>query len=134
MAKSYKRTCIVCRKDYNYCMHCDEFSHLPKWMMLFHDANCREIFNTISAYENTEISKETAKARLTACDFSRKANYSKAFSKKVDDILKIEKNPFEKVETVEADNEIKHKRASRIKRDTVENIENIEHADCEEIE
>lgn len=142
MARSYKRTCLVCQQEYEYCMHCDKFAKLPKWMMLFHDDNCREIFNTMSAYENAEISKDEAKARLNACDFTRKPFYSKTFSKKIDSILNTKAKKAivdEAVVSNTTENVIEDtpKKAARAKKDVVVaepfDVKNIDTKDCEEI-
>ena len=112
MAKKNNKVCICCSKEYSYCNRCKDFILYPTWMNIFHDKNCREIFNTASAYLACEITKEEAKARFDACDLS---NINSLKSKIVETI-----NEVCKVEDEEKVNDITEEKAEDIVENTQE--------------
>ena len=82
------RTCIVCGKSYKYCSNCAEYSNLEIWHNIFHDANCKEIYNAVSMYG--KVSKEETKARLDKCNLSNKSNFHKNIVKVIDEIYAVQ--------------------------------------------
>lgn len=92
------RTCIVCKIAYKYCNNCPEFSNLDPWHAIFHDSNCRSIFNTAFDFDNGKISKDEAFARFNQCDLSNKENFSDSIKKSINKAFtkKKEKNVKEK--------------------------------------
>ena len=46
-----KRTCLLCQAQYKYCPYCAEDADKPKWMLLFHDENCANIFDALQRHE-----------------------------------------------------------------------------------
>lgn len=101
MAKKNNRKCICCSEEYRYCSRCEEHLIYPTWMSIFHNENCKNIFNTASAYLAGEITKDEAKTRFNACDMSYKKNLKSEIVKAIDEVLKTEvkKNIEIKVET-----------------------------------
>ena len=56
------KTCICCGKKYTFCPSCSEFDKYPRWMNIYHDENCREIFMVTSDFIAGDIVKDEAKA------------------------------------------------------------------------
>lgn len=96
MAK-LNRTCIVCGRKYEYCSSCKDQAMLEPWHSIFHDNNCREIFNAVSMYGKD--SNEDIKARLDKCDLSDKDNLHKNIVKVINELYSSKKN----IEVVEED-------------------------------
>lgn len=61
------RKCILCQKTYEYC-NCDKYKDYPKWYVMFHDANCHEIWYVLSDFESGLITREEALERMKAFD------------------------------------------------------------------
>lgn len=46
------RKCMVCGKEYEFCSGCRK-KNQPSWLTIYHDENCRNIWNAITAvYDN----------------------------------------------------------------------------------
>lgn len=90
MADKKNRTCIVCSEKYRYCPSCAEFAHLEPWHSIFHDDNCREIFNAVSAYLGKEKTKEETKIRLDKCNLSNKASFKKSILDAIEEVYTSE--------------------------------------------
>ena len=80
------KTCICCGKKYTYCPSCSEFDKYPKWMNIYHDENCREIFMVTSDFIAGDIVKDEAKARLDKCDLSKMSTFHATIQKAINDI------------------------------------------------
>lgn len=85
------RTCIVCGQSYKYCPNCAEFSNLEIWHNIFHDANCKEIYNAASMYG--KVPTEETKKRLDKCDLSNKSNFHKNIVKVIDELYAVKEEP-----------------------------------------
>ncbi|MEG0899818.1 MAG: hypothetical protein RSF40_08945 [Oscillospiraceae bacterium] len=98
MAKQ-NRTCHVCGERYYYCSStsCGESFDKPTWMVLFHDENCKNIWDAISDHFYKKISDEEAIDRLNKCDLSQRCNFnfSSDINKDLDDILSKQKSILE---------------------------------------
>lgn len=90
MSKRSNKICHTCSTKYNFCTGCAEYDHLPRWMALFHNDNCRNIFNIISSYNVGHVSKEDALCQLKDCDLSYKNNIKENIIRKIDEIFEIE--------------------------------------------
>ena len=64
MAK--ERTCMMCGRHYQFCRHCKEYEHEPRWKYLYHDEKCKAIGDLWYAYRGNEISKSEAKKAMSA--------------------------------------------------------------------
>ena len=84
------RTCICCGTKYTYCSGCSEYDHLPRWMSIYHDANCREIFTILMDYEIKEITKEQAVERLHKCNLSKRKTFNEKIRNEIEALLKVE--------------------------------------------
>lgn len=76
MLKGKKKTCVVCGKEYDYCNHCKSQSHLPTWMSLYDNENCRTIMNICTEFMAGNVSKTDAKKVLDTCDLKNKNSFS----------------------------------------------------------
>ena len=90
MTRKNNKTCICCQTKYTFCPNCSDFDHLPRWMTIFHDANCREIFNTLMYYNSNDITEEEAKTILDKCDLSKKETFAKKIKEDIDKIYRCE--------------------------------------------
>lgn len=61
------RVCKTCGKKYFYCSNCDKSINDPQWKLMWHDENCKNIFEIVSAYVQRQISKDVAKKKLERC-------------------------------------------------------------------
>ena len=86
--RKINRTCIVCGHKYSYCPSCMEDAYKPKWMTIFHDENCKNIFNATSDYLANDITKEKAKELLDKCDLSNKTSLHHTIVEALDAIYK----------------------------------------------
>ncbi len=106
MKKDYLRACICCGKEYEYCPRCGKYDQYPRWMVNFHDSNCREIFQTTIEYMSHNITDDQTRARLDKCDLSNKASFQDVVREMIDKLYppKVEIMPEPEVaveETVE---------------------------------
>lgn len=67
MAKTNK-TCAVCGEQYFYCNNCNTAE--PSWKNMFHDENCKKIFETVNKLYFKHISEDEAVEILNSCDLS----------------------------------------------------------------
>ena len=72
MTKKNNRKCICCSTEYRYCNTCNEDKLKPMWLSIYHNENCKDIFNTASDYLAGAITKEEARQKFNACDLSYK--------------------------------------------------------------
>jgi hypothetical protein len=70
MAKKNNRTCIVCGENYTFCPTCADTNNLKMWKNIYHNENCKDIFNTSSDYLSGAITKEEARKKFDSCDLS----------------------------------------------------------------
>ena len=86
MMKKNNKTCICCQKKYTFCLNCSDFDHLPRWMAIYHDENCKKISDVVSNYNFNHITKEQAREILDQCDLSNKENFNKMVKETIDEI------------------------------------------------
>ena len=72
MARNNNRKCICCSTEYRYCNTCSEDRTKPVWYTIYHNENCKDIFNTASDYLAGAITKEEARQKFDTCDLSYK--------------------------------------------------------------
>ena len=67
---SNNKTCKVCGKRYYYCFNqtCNEKQ--PSYMALFHNENCKTIFETLNKVYFKQITEKKAIKTLKKCDLS----------------------------------------------------------------
>lgn len=94
----HERTCIICGKHYSYCPNCERYNDMPRWMYLFDDEECKNIYLVINDYRTGAITKDEAMTMLYPYDVSKvKGN----FKKYIDEIFDVEDTTFQ----VESDEE-----------------------------
>lgn len=88
MAESTKniRTCRFCGKQYRYC-NCEEYAHLPKFMLAFCGQNCNDLDVILSHYGAGLIDAETAYEQLKDKDVSRIEFWGESFRNVYHDIM-----------------------------------------------
>lgn len=101
MYKKNNKTCYTCGKVYTYCPSCSEFSHLPKWMNMWHDENCMNIWNIVCDHETKLISTAEAASRLVECNLSIEIK-NDTLKKQIDNIMEITnaEKTVEKLESI----------------------------------
>ena len=86
------RKCIVCSAEYEYCNRCREHASRPAWMSIYHEENCKNIMDIVSAYAAGYINKTVAKKRLSACSLKNKKNFKESMVKLIDEIYSSKKS------------------------------------------
>lgn len=104
MAKKNNRKCICCSVEYRYCNTCSEDKMKPIWYTIYHNENCKDIFNIASDYLAGAITKEEARYKFDLCDLSYK---NKLHNKIVEAINAVYEVKVETENTVEVAVEIK---------------------------
>lgn len=64
------RICFVCQEKYRYCPSCEGDYLKPTWMVMFHDENCKVIFETLQKHFLKELTDEEALSIIEKCDLS----------------------------------------------------------------
>jgi hypothetical protein len=109
---STKRTCLVCKKEYSYCPHCDGDLSKPHWMVLFCSQKCHDIEEIINDHAFNKISDKEAISKLKMLDTSTVSFVVKEY---IDKLMQMENN-------IKTNNEVPNKSfdtkqtMSRIKR------------------
>ena len=67
---SNNRTCKVCGEKYHYCFNQTCSEKQPSYMALFHDENCKTIFETLNKLYFGQITEKKAVKALRKCDLS----------------------------------------------------------------
>lgn len=90
MIRKNNKTCICCNTKYTFCTRCDDFDFEPRWKAIFHDENCKDIFNLLTDYNAGNIDKETAINNLKKLDLSNIDIFKDNLQKEIKDLLKEE--------------------------------------------
>lgn len=87
---SNNRVCKVCGEKYHYCFNQTCSAKQPSYMALFHDENCKIIFETLNKLYFGQITEKKAVKTLKKCDLSvlDLESADKKIKEKVDDLLK----------------------------------------------
>lgn len=102
------KTCILCGTKYTYCNNCAEFDHLPYWMICYCSRNCKDIFDTLSAYNMKQITKDKARDILSKCDLSNKHSFKESTLNCINSIME------ETVTKKSVVKEIKHQATEKV--------------------
>lgn len=81
------RICKTCGKQYFYCTNCDKTLNSPQWMLMWHDENCKKIFEIVSDYAQKRISKADAKSKIQACNLQVYYTFKEKIRNYIDEIL-----------------------------------------------
>ena len=85
------KTCICCGEKYKFCLHCSEYDSLPRWMNIYHNENCKKLFNITTEYKTKNISAQEAKERYDKCDLSYKYKLHKSIVDAINEVNKSNK-------------------------------------------
>lgn len=83
------RKCILCGTEYKYCGNCAEDSRLEPWHTIYHDNNCRTIFNTATDYRAGLLTKEEAINIFDTCDLSNKENFKSSILQLLNELYPV---------------------------------------------
>ena len=84
----HERECIVCGTRYDFCPNCSEYDDKPRWMFMFHDKNCKDIYEIVNSYRAGAINADKAKTRLSKLDLSDRDTFTGGFKAILDEIWK----------------------------------------------
>lgn len=135
MSLRNNRKCIVCGTSYRYCSSCLESITKPAWYAIFHDQNCHDIYNAVTAVYS-EQGKDEAKKILDTCNLAGKEHFHPNIIKLINEIYDIkeeakeavepEKTENVKVEKVEEQKEVKEETKVDTKVETKEEVKTEE--------
>lgn len=77
----------MCGAKYDYCPNCEKDADKPRWMILFHDENCNEIFDTLQKHSQGIYSDQEAVDVLKKCDLSVVKNATESIRRQIAKIL-----------------------------------------------
>lgn len=80
-----KRTCIVCGKQYEYCMGCRR-PNQPSWLNIYHDKNCKDIWDAITTDYDQRGAVHAAN-KLSDLDLSDMDNFRVDVKEKIEKIF-----------------------------------------------
>ena len=125
----HERKCSVCGKTYQYCPNCSSYESYPRWMFLFDSENCKNIFETVSDYNQGIIDAKAARIRINKCDLKKAEPLMSGTKEGVNKILKetaatqdrpaVEQKP-ERTPVNEEDSRVIRKKHSFINRNKTE--------------
>lgn len=93
------RICKTCGKQYFFCSHCDKSLNSPQWMLMWHDENCKTVFEIASDYAQGRLSKSNAKTKLNDCDLTVFYTFKENIRNIIEDILTEEITTESQTET-----------------------------------
>lgn len=135
MSLRNNRKCIVCGTSYRYCSSCLESLSKPAWYAIFHDQNCHDIYNAVTAVYS-EQGKDEAKKILDTCNLAGKEHFHPNIIRLINEIYDIkeeakeavepEKTENVKVEKVEEQKEVKEETKVDTKVETKEEVKTEE--------
>ena len=85
--RKLNKKCICCGKVYSFCTGCREYDNQPRWKAIYHDENCKNIFNIANDYYAKIISADEAKELFSACDLTDKESFHSAIAKAIDEVM-----------------------------------------------
>lgn len=85
---SYKRSCLMCGTEYEYCPYCRQFDRQPKWRTLFDREECKKLHDVTSHYLINDLSKEEAMKKISAIDL-KDVKLTSPVQKVVDEIMQV---------------------------------------------
>lgn len=85
------RICKTCGKEYFFCSHCEKSLNSPQWMLMWHDENCKTVYEIASDYAQGRISKKDAKVKLAKCDLKVLYTFNENIRNILEDIMTEEK-------------------------------------------
>lgn len=87
--KPFEKICIVCGEHYEFCLSCSRFDNKPRWMQIFHNENCHDLFTILNQYSHGDINVSQAREKLNELDLSQKDNIKESLVKQIDEIYSL---------------------------------------------
>lgn len=81
--KKNNKKCIVCGKSYTFCPVCHGGAE-PAWKNIYHDENCKKIYNICEEVINGNITEAEAKHMFDECDLSAKKDFHHVLKEIID--------------------------------------------------
>jgi len=91
MRTKNNKKCLCCSEIYTFCLHCSEFDNLPRWMNIFHNENCKNLFNITNDYKAGSITAEEAKVAFSKCDLSYRYKLNKSILDAINEVNRSSK-------------------------------------------
>lgn len=89
MSRKANMKCIVCGNEYRYCLSCSASRKEPLWKNIYHDENCKNIYEACSEYGEGLMSLECAIEILNKCDLSNRKTLHQSIKDILDKIFPI---------------------------------------------
>lgn len=83
MARTVKRICYVCRKEYEYCHRCSDG---PTWHYAFCDENCKDLSKILDDYTAGITTANDANKLLEKIDLSNLDNFAEFAKNEIEEI------------------------------------------------
>lgn len=93
---SYKRSCLMCGTEYEYCPYCRQFERQPKWRTLFDREECKNLHDVTSKYLVKDLSKEEAMKKLSSINL-KDIKIKPQAQKVIDEIMQVSTEELKKV-------------------------------------
>lgn len=81
------RKCVVCGTEYEYCPNCPKHRQQAAWHKLFHEENCKKIFNILNDYHFKHIDINEARELLSQCDLSHMHDFNAHYRNEIETIM-----------------------------------------------
>lgn len=82
------RKCKVCGEAYEYCPSCYKDRGRETWHIMFHEENCRNIFQICIDDFLEKTTREQTIELLSSCDLTQLENFAEDLKSQIKDILK----------------------------------------------
>ena len=89
------RICKTCGKKYFFCSNCDKNLNDPQWKLMWHEENCKNIFEIVSSYVQKQIPKEVAKEKLEKCNLREVYTFKENIRLIIEEIIREDKKVFQ---------------------------------------
>ena len=126
MAKTHERFCNICGKSYKYCGTCNEYKHLPPYMLAWCSESCMKVDRILTNWCAKITSTEDAYNQLMTCDLSRleffDVNYKNTIEQLKEEYNKFHEKHEEKIEEKQVEEKpeiIKPKQVEEVSKETV---------------
>lgn len=109
--------CYTCGTGYYYCSTCSKAHSegYETWHIMFHDNNCRQIFDILQKHYIKEYSDTEAYRLLSECDLSQLENFKPQIKQQIQGILRsasVPKSALRKPTTIKAKSRIQETKES----------------------
>ena len=101
---AHKRKCMICGKEYEYCgQGCADYNADEPWRYLFHNEQCRDIYDVWQSYRGKQMQKSEAANILGAIDLKEVLNSGSVVVNDIKEILDIKEEKKINVEKKEVE-------------------------------